>query len=315
MRIRRGPLFWGLLLIPLGAIPLLVRAGALDAAAFSDVGRFWPLILVGLGLAILLGRGRASIAGTVVVALTIGLLGGAALATGSLAVGGFTDCAAGPSQLSSTTAGGAFDEPATVRIELDCGTVDVVSADAGGGAWALDARYRIDPPIVSSSGSSLEIRSPERGSRRQEWSVTLPAEAIRQLDLDANAGSATVDLGGAGLERLTADVNAGDLRILAAGAAVSAIDVSVNAGRIRITLGGAASGSISANAGSMELCVPADAALRFDVEEQLTFGHDLGSSGLTQDGSVWSRAGSGATIQLDIEGNAANLTLDPEGGC
>ena len=37
MRIRRGPLFWGLLLIPLGAIPLLVRAGTLSHQAAKRV--------------------------------------------------------------------------------------------------------------------------------------------------------------------------------------------------------------------------------------------------------------------------------------
>lgn len=36
MRIRRGLLFWGLFLIPLGGIPLLARAGTIDAARFAD---------------------------------------------------------------------------------------------------------------------------------------------------------------------------------------------------------------------------------------------------------------------------------------
>ena len=49
MRIRRGHLFWGLLLIPLGAIPLLVRAGTLDATRLGDTGRFWPLTLCRIG--------------------------------------------------------------------------------------------------------------------------------------------------------------------------------------------------------------------------------------------------------------------------
>jgi hypothetical protein len=77
------------------------------------------------------------------------------------------------------------------------------------------------------------------------------------------------------------------------------------------------SGSLSANAGSIELCVPPEATLRFRVEEQLTFGHNLDDRGLVRSGDVWTREGGvGApVIDLSIEGNAANFSLDPSGGC
>ncbi len=93
MHIRRGFLFWGLFLIPLGAIPLLVRADVLSADRFDDIWRFWPLLLIGVGLAILLGRGRAGLVGTAVVAVVLGTLGGGALASGNMWVGAITDCA------------------------------------------------------------------------------------------------------------------------------------------------------------------------------------------------------------------------------
>ena len=64
MRVRRGPLFWGVFLVLLGGIPLLVRTGAIDGAVFADAWRFWPLILVAVGLAILVTffRNRGNIA-------------------------------------------------------------------------------------------------------------------------------------------------------------------------------------------------------------------------------------------------------------
>lgn len=318
MRIRRGPLFWGLLLIPLGAIPLLVRAGTLDATRFGDVGRFWPLILVGFGIAVLLGRGRGSVIGTAIVALTIGTLGGAALATGTMTFGSITDCAASPAQLSTDSEGGAFDGPASIAIDLDCGSVDLATSDAGDTGWTLEARYRNDPPVVTASGDRLEVRAPDGpGSQRQEWRLVVPAEDLGSLTLIANAGAATLDLGGASIDRLEAAVNAGDLRIDASSAGIARMDVSMNAGRARIALpSGAMDGSLSVNAGALELCVPADVGLRLRVDEQLTFGHNLDDRGLTQDGDDWSRDGTtGAVIELEIEGNAASLTLDPEGGC
>jgi len=315
LRIRRGPLFWGLLLIPLGAIPLLVRAGTLDASRFVDIGRFWPLILVGIGVAILLGRSRASLIGTALAALTIGTLGGAALASGSLVVGGITDCAADPSQLSTDSEDGAFDGRASLTLDLDCGSVDIETSEAAG--WTLDARYRNQPPIVTATGTSLDVRAPnDGGSHRQEWSLVVPAADLATLNLTANAAAATIDLGGASVERLDADVNAGDLRIDAGDGTLERLDISMNAGRARITLGGSAQGSLSANAGALELCVPSDATLRLQVQDQLTFGQNLDDRGLTRDGDTWTRAGSSATIiEFDIEGNAASFTLEPEGGC
>ncbi len=317
MRIRRGPLFWGLLLIPLGAIPLLVRAGVLDAAQFADVGRFWPLILIGIGIATMLGRGRASVIGTAVIALTIGTLGGAALATGTTTFGVITDCAASPDQLASLTDEGAFDgDASSITIDLDCGTVDLSMVAGTTGAWTLDARYRNDPPVVSATGSSLDVRAPDGASQRQEWVVTVPPATLRTVTLTANAGAATLDLTGAGLDRLDADINAGDLRIAAGEATIDRLDVSINAGRARITLGSSVEGSLSANAGSIELCVPSDATLRLRVEDQFTFGQNLEDRGLSRDGETWTRPGaSNVIIALDIEGNAANLSLDPEGGC
>ena len=77
MRIRRGLVFWGLLLIPLGGIPLLARAGVLPSDVISDAWRLWPLVLVAFGILLLVGRTRASLAATVIVATSQELRSGA----------------------------------------------------------------------------------------------------------------------------------------------------------------------------------------------------------------------------------------------
>lgn len=315
MHLRRGPLFWGLLLICLGAIPLLVRGGYIDAARFAEAWRLWPLILVAIGLSVLLGRGRAGLVGTVVLALVLGAIGGGALASGGEWFGSISDCAAVSGPLPTTTSGGTFDGGGSVTIDLNCGSATVGVVE--GHAWTLEARYRNQPPIVTATGTSLVVRAPEGiRSSRQEWTLDLPA-TTRSINLTANAASSTLDLHGAALDRLDADVNAGDLRIDASGGTIGRLEVSLNAGRARITLGGAATtGSLSANAGAIDLCVAPGARLVMHVTDQLTFGHNLDDRGLGRDGDTWTRPGSGGpTIDLEIEGNAASLTLDPEGGC
>ena len=74
-------------------------------------------------------------------------------------------------------------------------------------------------------------------------------------------------------------------------------------------------GRITSNAGALELCVPPDADLRITAPEQFTFATNLDSQGLRQSDDTWTRTGSGARIDLRVEGNAASFTLDPEEGC
>ena len=95
MRIRRGLLFAGLFLIPLGGMTLLVRAGTVDADALAGIWRLWPLILIGFGIALLLGRSRAASVGTAVAALTLGVLVGSAIASGNALVGSISIAACG----------------------------------------------------------------------------------------------------------------------------------------------------------------------------------------------------------------------------
>jgi hypothetical protein len=315
MRIRRGRLFWGLFLIPLGAIPLLDRAGVVDISVVPNAWQWWPLILIAIGLAILLGRSRVGLVGTVVVALALGTLGGTALASGNLVIGSVTDCASSidGSDASSTDLSGTFTGDASTVIDLDCGSVDV--AVLPGADWRVDADYRGAAPEIEQSARSLTVRTPTSDSRRQEWTITLGADAIRELEFEINAAATAATLAGATLRSVTVDMNAGDLVLDGSDATIDRLEASVNAGRMRITLDGATSGELSANAGAIDLCVPADADVRLDVEDQLTFATNLSGRGLTQNGDTWTRSGSGPAIRLSVEGNAASFTLDPERGC
>jgi hypothetical protein len=317
MRIRRAPFFWGLLLLSLGSIPLLVRAGALDPAWFAEVWRLWPVLLIVLGLLVVLGRGRArsGLAATGLVAITLGLAAGGVLASGNLWLGGLGDCTS-TAGAQRTTQDGTFETAATVALDLDCGAAVVTMTTAP--SWTVTADHVGPPPAIEASATSLTVRAPQAiGPRRQDWDIALPAGQTRTIDLTANAAASTLILAGGTLDRVRADSNAADLQIDASQAVVSRLDITMNAGRARVTLGGGSTtGSLTANAGALELCVPPDVGLVLDVTDSLTFTHDLDDNGLTRVGDDWTRSGaSGQTVELRIDGNAASFTLDPEGGC
>lgn len=313
MRIRRGFLFWGLFLIPLGAVPLFAQAGVIEADSFSDIWRWWPLLLIGLGVALLLGRGQASLIGTAVIALVLGTLGGSFLASGNIWVGSLSACGPG-GDTTVLDRDGTFSGDASVTMDLDCGEVDITVEP--GSSWRAHAEYTGGEPRIDATGSGLALRTPDdAGLHRQDWTVALGADAVRTMDLDINAASVNSTLSGASLSRLDAHMNAGELRIDGSGASIGRIDASVNAGSLRVTLEGGTTGDLSANAGSIELCVPPGVPLQLDVEDQFTFATNLAGTGLTRDGETWTRSGSGESIDLSVEGNAASFTLDPEGGC
>jgi hypothetical protein len=315
MRVRRGLLFWGLLLIPLGAIPLAARAGGMDPARLIDAWRLWPLIVIGIGLLIIGSRTWLSIVGLALTALTIGTIGGAALASGTIWLGAIGGCGFGSDTTAAVDKTGAFEQPATVRLNLNCGTIDFRANDST--SWTVHASYRGSPPAIDANADSLAVRSPSEGDRNEDWTIAVPASQLRSLDLAANAATTTADLGTAGLDELQGDLNAGDVRIHAGSATIHAVDMTMNAGRIRLALGlGGTTGSLSVNAGALDLCVPPTAGLRLTVDDQLTFVTNLSSRGLAHDGNVWTRPDSGGgTIDLSVSGNAAAFNLDPNGGC
>jgi hypothetical protein len=318
MRVRRGLLFWGLFLIPLGLLPLLVRTGQLDPNRLVDAWRLWPLIIIGLGIIVLASRTRFALVGLVVVALVAGSIGGAALASGNLLLGAFGGCGFGNGGATDSTLdkSGELGGSGDVRLELDCGTIGL--ATASGGGWTFHAAYRGPEPTVEAGPGELSIRTPSGGGdRRQDWTVRLPTEATKAIHLTANAATSTIDLSGSKLDAFEAEVNAGDVRIAAAEATIGNLDITMNAGRLRLTLGGTATGgSLSVNAGAVDLCVPSGPGLRLHVKDQLTFATNLSSRGLSRDGEIWSRpADGGGIIDLAVEGNAASFNLNPDGGC
>jgi hypothetical protein len=308
MRVHRGHLFWGVSLVVLGAVPLADRAGWIDAQSV-EIWRLWPLALIAVGIAIIVSRTPLAVLGVVFAGLVAGGIAGSAVTYGGFAFG-FSDCAPG-GELDRMSDGGTIAAPAEVELAFNCGSFEVELAS--GDTWELDAAYRGAAPIVESTRDGLVVRAPSDGGR-QEWRLSLPT-SMRELGVEANAAETTIDVSGADLLALTAHANAGQLRLVAEDATLVDLDVSANAGSVVMILGGDTSGSVSANAGSIDVCVPDNAALRLEVEEQFAFATNLDGQGLERNGDTWERSGTGPTIDLRVEGNAASFNLDSGGSC
>ena len=198
MRIHRGFLGWGVFLLVVGAIPLAVRAGYLTDDQIGRVGSLWPLILIGIGIGVLLGRTRFAFLGGILVAATFGVMVGGVLSGG---VDGLGAGACGPGgggltgfpSRDGTIAGAS----ASVELELNCG--DLTLTVAPGEDWRVEGEAREGTaPDVDAEDESLRVSSPDGGGwldgldDRETWRITLPGSARLAITMDLNAGSSTM---------------------------------------------------------------------------------------------------------------------------
>jgi hypothetical protein len=257
----------------------------------------------------------------VLVAGTVGLMLGAVLAIG---IAGFPGSVCG-NEIGSTAYDeqtGSFDGPAEVDIEFNCGELAVTGAE--GSTWAFAGSGEGDvTPDVAADGSSLRIRGAERSfvpiSKGERWDVTLPQDVALGIRVQLNAGDATIQSGAARLTEVDIQVNFGAIVAeLADAIALESVDVQTNAGSASVTLPDLSlTGRLQVNAGSLEVCIPADAGVRIQTGGGLG-SNNFGDAGLVQDGDTWESPGyANATtqIELEAEANLGNIALNPEDGC
>ena len=318
MNYHRGLLFWGLALVTGGAVALAAQQGYIDRDFLAGAWRFWPLILVAIGLSILVAKTPFAIVGTIVAALVVGSAGGALIAVGP----GVAACGgAEPSNL--TTEQGRFGDSAQVTLDFNCGTLAVSTTD--GDEWSVaSGRQGGDPAKITSESGRLVVESSEHdgwwNGGRQHWIVGLPGSTRYQLNITPNAADATIDLGGGQFSSVSLQPNAGSVRLDLTDAEVGDLDLSLNAGSAVVLIGTGSSmtASMSVNAGSIEVCTEDGVAVAVTTNANITFSHNLDESGLQKVGDTWSTPGyadASDRVRIDLEGNAASFALNPEGGC
>ena len=326
MHIRRGYLGWGVFLILAGTVPLAVRSGYLTEDQVGRLWTLWPLILVGIGVGLILSRTRFDFLGGIIVAATFGLMVGGLLSSG---IGTFSTGACG--QAGGTTAfpsrDGTFaSSSGSIDVQTDCGTVTVAAAPGNG--WRVEGEDATGSgPDIEATDATLRVRSRDDSgnpfwafNQRDSWRITVPQAVTTDIDLQLNAGRASVDLSGALIGDFGLQLNGGSGTVdLGSAEAVQQIDFELNAGSVGVNLPHVSmTGTIHANAGAVRLCAKEGVGLRLHTGEGIAASYDYADHGLVQDGSTWSSPGFDSApqkIELQTEANAGSFVLDPEEGC
>jgi hypothetical protein len=305
MRINRSLFNWGVFLIALGGVPLAVDQGWIDSDIASDLGRLWPLILVGIGLGLVLRWTPLSWFGGALVAATFGVIFGAAAV--SLRDNDLTDiqglipaiasgaCVDGSQGDETTTREGiASDEAFTLTLSIPCGELSIERATTP--TWRVDATHaageapRVDETTGTAGATGVSIR--DDGAEeiafigrqsRSDWAVEVPAEAALTLDATFDAARGTVDTGPGPVTRLSSTLNAADVEFdLGEADPTQEVDIglTLNASDGRLVLpAGPSSTGVTLNASSLDVCVPEAVPVRIELTEILA-SSDLVGAGL-----------------------------------
>jgi hypothetical protein len=320
MHVDRRLLGWAVFFIVAGAIPLAVQAGVISAAAIDQWWSYWPLILIGIGLGLLLRRTVLDGLGGLIIAATFGLMVGGALAGGLVPFGGMgSGICGGAGGTAFEPRSGDLGERARVGLKVDCGNLAVTTAP--GATWTVSGTDDDGTgPHLESSPRRLEARSDDAPGMflgRTDLHVALPTQPSIDLELDVNAGTMRVDLAGATIEDVDLELNAGDATFdLGDVVAIDSIAVDINAGSVLVLLPAhSLRGAIEVNAGSIDLCAPDGVALRLDTGASVLASHDYDDAGLVENDGVWETPGyASAPIQISLrtEARAGSFSLDGE---
>lgn len=319
---------WGVFLVVIGAFALAVQAGLIEAGAASQLLRWWPVLLIVIGLSIVLSRTAFPLVGGLLVAATAGLFVGALLAGG---MGAFSNACTGGDLAGGETAtrNGTFSGGSgQVRVELTCANLTV--ARSPGTAWSVEARHAAArPPAIDANLDRLTLGTNNTdgftffgGDVRRDWNLTLPTDPVLNVVATFNASRGLVDLGGGPLELLSATFNASDFRLELAGAdaRTGPLNLTLNASSVTVSLplsGTGAISTITVNASSLTACAPPELGLRVELKETLG-SQNLAAAGLTEVAGAWQTPGydsAAAHSELSITSNVSSLTFDRSGGC
>lgn len=285
---RHGSLVGPMILIGLGVVFLLNNLGRLDWSIWEMILRLWPVLIIGIGLELLIGR--RSVWGSLLVALLliVVLAGAVYLYRSPAATPSFTTQSVSQS-LDGATRGEVTVDSGVGRLNVDAGADGdwlVQGTVSLGRGERLHSEGRVAGGVahyqISSEGLQASWFSGRIGERR-EWNLSLTPTVPLDLTLRSGVGEAVMDL--TGLEVTDLEVTSG----------VGRVSVTLPAeGRIRVTIQG--------GVGEIVLTLPAEMAARIQVDVGLTQVSVPG--GFVHEGDVY------RSPNYNVAENRADIEID-----
>ncbi len=202
---RGRSIVWPLLLIFLGGLLLLNNMGVLPWSIWQTLWRFWPVVLVLIGLELILGRGNPWLSALLAI-LTIGLIGMVALVVAFVP---WSSSASPRTAVAQQEVQVPLDDAreATVNLHFAAGRLDVAALAPGSGSLLEGSvrQYRGDDPgievqtVRNAGAAEVTIKArqdtvalPAPGGLR--WQLWLNPSVPLNLRLEGGAAEIELDL-------------------------------------------------------------------------------------------------------------------------
>ncbi len=254
--VSRGAVFWGTALVTAGVVVLAIQQGWISQDILSQAVQWWPLFLIGAGVAIIFA-GALGVVATALAGVLLGLLVGGFIGGGATLP---TSCGTGEPAALEAYEDGTLASGAEVDIDLNCVTLEVSAGD--GQVFTVSADEETASQLdVSADPDRLEVSSDDTviigSDHRLHVGVVVPGDEGTSLSSSLNAGDATFDLADGRWGEISLSGNAVAIRVDLSGAEADGVSGSMNAGAMEVVLDAdSAPGSISlsGNAASFEVC-------------------------------------------------------------
>jgi hypothetical protein len=296
-RYRRGGLVGPVILIGLGVIFLLNNLGRLDWGVWLFILRLWPVLLIGAGLDLLVGR-RSIWGSLLVVVVMLGVLAGAVLFYQQRGWGG--------TELARQSISRALEEATSADVTLDfgLGALSVGALSEGGNliegtvelyrgerlvehyaVVAEEAQYSLSP-----EGDTWNA-FPNWPARMARWDVALSPNIPVVLTIDSGVGETVLDLRGLQVIELSVDGGLGTMRLT-------------------LPAQGDLEGDLNVGIGAVEILVPQGVAVRMQVDGGLS--NVVVPAGYVRDGDVYTSPGYASAenrVLLHVEGGIGQIRI------
>ena len=254
---RRPSLFWPIILIGVGLILLLNTTGVLPGSPWAVIWQFWPVLLIVVGVDILFGR---SPAGRILSAILALLVIAGAIALMISPTPGFLGLRIG-GELKTTHVEYPVGniQAADVRVRFSTGQNELHALTDSTSLIQADLRHYGELDVsYRESGSRADLEIGAEGefsvgifqSSGEEWNVGLNPGVVYDLDLSLGVGESRIDLSRLALSGGKIDVGVGQARV-----------TLPDSGRFTLRVNG--------GVGSLRITVPREIALRAEVSTGL----------------------------------------------
>ena len=339
---QRGPSLWAIILILAGVIWLLAQANIISRENLSVLLRVWPILLIGLGLELLIGRQSRALS-TLIILGTIGIL------LVLMVVGPSIGLAA-----QSTVTEAQYDQPlenaqsAEITVSVGVGNLYVRPVEDSSQLFDANIRYLGNVQYdASGSNENVTVRLENdtqplnwlaidnifnwlNSDESARWDIGINPDVPVELNLSTGTGGADLDLGDLHLTRLS--VNSGTGGIVMTMPAVEEdaaprhyeATVSLGTGGATLTLedGIAVDLRVDSGTGGVTIDVPDNAPVRVDAEtgtggigvpsflNRISGDEDnfVGARGVWESAS-YASADENARINIEYDGGTGGLTV------